>query len=141
MPWHRAVCFVQRASKREYRGRHRRPGGWMPFQIRRSVRVYCEMRGTSFMCKRASTYGSSGNSGEILVEVVIGGRHCSCALSEDSDLSCFRDTCYRRKTWARGHTLQGSPPNDAMLTCTHSRAVHWSYRPRLSTPRSTASGP
>ena len=39
--------------------------------------------------REKSAYSSSGNSGEIVVKVVIGGRHCSCALSEDGDLSWF----------------------------------------------------
>jgi hypothetical protein len=76
----------------------------MPFQIRRSVGVHREIRGNSSVYERTNTHGSSGNSGEILVEVVIGGRDRSCALSEDSDLSCFRDTSYTRKTWTRRRT-------------------------------------
>ena len=39
--------------------------------------------------REKSAYSSSGNGGKIVVKVVIGGRHCSCALSEDGDLSWF----------------------------------------------------
>jgi hypothetical protein len=39
--------------------------------------------------REKSAYSSSGNTGKIIVEVVIGGRHCSCALSKDGDLSWF----------------------------------------------------
>ena len=39
--------------------------------------------------RETSTYSSSGNSGKIVVEVVIRHRPCSCTLSEDGDLSWF----------------------------------------------------
>ena len=39
--------------------------------------------------REKSAYSGSGNTGKIIVEVVIGGRHCSCALSKDGDLSWF----------------------------------------------------
>jgi len=37
--------------------------------------------------REKGAYSSSGNGGKIIVKVVIGGRHCSCALSEDGDPS------------------------------------------------------
>src|SRR6266851_5183725 len=39
--------------------------------------------------RKTSAYSSSGNSGKILVEVVIGSRQCSCTLSKDSHLLSF----------------------------------------------------
>jgi len=69
--------------------------------------------------RETSTYSSSGNSGKIVVEVVIRHGLCSCALPEDGDLSWFVIRGYGRRTKTREHTLQGSPPNDAMFSCTH----------------------
>ena len=39
--------------------------------------------------REKSAYSSSGKSGKIVVEVVIGGRHCSFALSKNGDLWWF----------------------------------------------------
>jgi hypothetical protein len=39
--------------------------------------------------RERGAYSSSGNSGKIIVEVVIGGRDRSCALSKDGDLLRF----------------------------------------------------
>ena len=39
--------------------------------------------------REKSAYSSSGNSGKIIVEVVIGGRNRSFALSKNGDLSWF----------------------------------------------------
>ena len=41
------------------------------------------------MCEKKSAYSSSGNSGKVIVKVVIGGGDRSCALSKNGDLSGF----------------------------------------------------
>jgi hypothetical protein len=39
--------------------------------------------------REKNAYSSSGNTGKIVVKVVVGGRNCSCALSKEGDLSLF----------------------------------------------------
>ena len=39
--------------------------------------------------REKGAYSSLGNSGKIVVKVVIGGRHCSCAPPKDGDLLWF----------------------------------------------------
>ena len=39
--------------------------------------------------REKNAYSSSGNSGKVIIKVMIGGRHCPCALSEDGDLTWF----------------------------------------------------
>ena len=61
----------------------------MRFLIRRSVGCVIMKSGTSSMrpCARYYTYSSSGDSRKIVVDIVIGGGHCPCTLSKESDLS------------------------------------------------------
>ena len=44
------------------------------------------------MCEIRSAYRSSGNTGEVFVEIMVCGTQRSCALSEDSNLLCLCDT-------------------------------------------------
>ena len=39
--------------------------------------------------REKNAYSSSGNSGKVVVKIVVGDRRCSCALSKDGDLSRF----------------------------------------------------
>jgi len=39
--------------------------------------------------REKNAYSSSGNSRKVVVKIVVGDRHSSCALSKDGDLSRF----------------------------------------------------
>src|SRR5712691_5951919 len=57
--------------------------------IRRSGRCVMMRAGTFVDVLEKNAYSSPGNSGKIVVKVVVGDRHRSCALSKDGDLSWF----------------------------------------------------
>ena len=58
----------------------------MRILIQRSVRFRHKVRHLIYV-RGTITYSSSGDRRKIVIEIVIGGRHCSRTLSKDSDLS------------------------------------------------------